>query len=161
MVQWAHGLQGNLDLELLPLPPPLRHIMARLLEGRHQLRGSLRERTKRHRTARLPRMAIVTLRQQPVPQTNVLYAASRLTKLTRPSRRAVAATRCDLAVDSLTKEHTLPDLSSPNVKDDGVACACQICLWCFHRIKDYGDGRCPACRTAYGDGEDMTKEAVD
>ena len=38
----------------------------------------------------------------------------------------------------------------------------QICLWCFHRIRDDGDGMCPACRQPYGaDGADDSEEDSD
>jgi hypothetical protein len=56
---------------------------------------------------------------------------------------------------------TAPCLCSQSSGDMLVAsltatCA-QICLWCFHRLKDHGDGRCPACRTVYADGPDGGK----
>eukprot|EP01048_Picozoa_sp_COSAG05_P013862 COSAG05_NODE_1516_length_4657_cov_11.119849_2_plen_979_part_00 len=43
------------------------------------------------------------------------------------------------------------------------ACPCdyKVCLYCFHHIKDRGDGKCPACRGDYGDGEMGTKPEVD
>jgi CCR4-NOT transcription complex subunit 4 len=33
------------------------------------------------------------------------------------------------------------------------ACQCgyQVCLWCFHKIRDTLDGKCPACRREYKD----------
>mmetsp|Transcript_8551 Transcript_8551/g.16111 ORF Transcript_8551/g.16111 Transcript_8551/m.16111 type:complete len:907 (-) Transcript_8551:290-3010(-) len=30
-------------------------------------------------------------------------------------------------------------------------CGYQICMWCWHRIKESESGLCPACRTPYGD----------
>ena len=30
-------------------------------------------------------------------------------------------------------------------------CAYQVCMWCWHRIKESESGLCPACRTPYGD----------
>ena len=29
--------------------------------------------------------------------------------------------------------------------------AAQVCVWCFHKIRETGNGLCPACRTAYKD----------
>ncbi|GFH47541.1 CCR4-NOT transcription complex subunit 4 [Chaetoceros tenuissimus] len=30
-------------------------------------------------------------------------------------------------------------------------CGYQVCMWCWHRIKESESGLCPACRTPYGD----------
>ncbi|GMH64826.1 hypothetical protein TrRE_jg7466, partial [Triparma retinervis] len=30
-------------------------------------------------------------------------------------------------------------------------CGYQICMWCWHKIKETENGKCPACRTDYGD----------
>lgn len=30
-------------------------------------------------------------------------------------------------------------------------CGYQVCMWCWHRIKEQETGLCPACRTPYGD----------
>ena len=30
-------------------------------------------------------------------------------------------------------------------------CGYQVCMWCWHRIKETESGLCPACRTPYGD----------
>ena len=30
-------------------------------------------------------------------------------------------------------------------------CGYQVCMWCWHRIKEQESGLCPACRTPYGD----------
>lgn len=30
-------------------------------------------------------------------------------------------------------------------------CGYQVCMWCWHRIKESETGLCPACRTPYGD----------
>jgi tetratricopeptide (TPR) repeat protein len=31
-------------------------------------------------------------------------------------------------------------------------CSYRVCLWCFHRIRDDGDGKCPSCRNTYQSG---------
>ena len=31
-------------------------------------------------------------------------------------------------------------------------CSYRVCVWCFHRIKDQGDSKCPSCRNTYQDG---------
>eukprot|EP01052_Picozoa_sp_SAG31_P014461 SAG31_NODE_900_length_11140_cov_3.806086_1_plen_2434_part_00 len=31
-------------------------------------------------------------------------------------------------------------------------CSYRVCVWCFHRIKDAGDGKCPSCRTCFQSG---------
>merc|ERR1712232_400211 len=30
-------------------------------------------------------------------------------------------------------------------------CGYQVCMWCWHRIRESESGLCPACRTPYGD----------
>ena len=30
-------------------------------------------------------------------------------------------------------------------------CGYQVCMWCWHRIKENENGLCPACRNSYGD----------
>jgi CCR4-NOT transcription complex subunit 4 len=30
-------------------------------------------------------------------------------------------------------------------------CGYQVCMWCWHRIRESESGNCPACRTPYGD----------
>ncbi|KAL3816173.1 LOW QUALITY PROTEIN: hypothetical protein ACHAXA_005509 [Cyclostephanos tholiformis] len=32
-----------------------------------------------------------------------------------------------------------------------LPCGYQVCMWCWHRIKESESGLCPACRTPYGD----------
>eukprot|EP00736_Rhodelphis_marinus_P011075 Rmarinus@m.22410 len=49
---------------------------------------------------------------------------------------------CPLCLDTI-------DVSDRNFKP--CPCGYQICVWCFHKIKESVDGRCPACRKPYSD----------
>ena len=44
------------------------------------------------------------------------------------------------------EEFDLSDLSFYPCK-----CGYQICMWCWHKIKETESKKCPACRTEYGD----------
>ncbi|GMH62269.1 hypothetical protein TL16_g03440, partial [Triparma laevis f. inornata] len=44
------------------------------------------------------------------------------------------------------EEFDLSDLSFYPCK-----CGYQICMWCWHKIKETESNKCPACRTEYGD----------
>lgn len=54
---------------------------------------------------------------------------------------------------------TLPDGVN---RDFGTWNGLQVCLFCYHKIKETGNGQCPGCREEYGDKPirfDVSKEA--
>ena len=70
------------------------------------------------------------------------FAAQRLRASTSgpPAASAHDDSTCPLCCENLTEQEI-----------DFLPCACsyKICIFCWHRIRDDGDGLCPACRTTY------------
>jgi len=82
-------------------------------------------------------------------------AASRATGAKMASTAEVASVSsfsppcCPLCCEefSAQEKHFLP-----------CSCTYKICIWCWHKIRDDGDGLCPACRVTYPDQPHQFKE---
>ena len=60
-------------------------------------------------------------------------------------------------IDSEDDEDTCPlcctDLQIEDLNFFPCPCGYQLCLFCYNRLKNEFEPRCPACRTIYGEGE--------